>query len=221
MFQPLKHKNEIAGFEKRVNNAIFFFGTKHAPKELLPQLYPDLKFAFLKQVHGNEVVWGNEQQIQTADAQATNMKNLALVIQTADCVPLLFAGRDHVAAAHAGWRGIAARIVNTTAKFLNGKHVHEAAIGPHIGRTSFEVGNDVAEQLNQVAHGDGAINQHPDPSKKYVDLHLIARRQLHQEFNPGLTIESVDGDTFTSPLYHSYRRGKNRGERQFSFVALV
>lgn len=217
MFQPRHHENEIVGFEGKAKDALFFFGTKHCTREMLNQLFPQLTFCFLKQVHGNEIKRANALEAPTADGQFTRDRNHALVIQTADCIPILLSSPKQVMAIHAGWRGLASHIVKMSARVGS---FDRAVIGPHIGADSFEVGLDVANQLKLSTPAD-VILPHPKSDKRKVDLGKIAHAQLKQHLYRQIPIETVEHDTFTSPLFHSYRRDKEKAERQFSFVALV
>jgi YfiH family protein len=220
MFQPFHHNGLVAGFEKRTARALFFFGTRHCSKDLLSEVFPHLQFAFLKQVHGKDIVWADPAKTQTGDGHATRQRNLALVIQTADCMPILFSNGELAVAVHAGWRGIAAEVIPAGIRLFEDQIVETAAIGPHITSQSFEVGNDVAEQLRAAAPIEGTVSQHRDPAKKFADLEKIASHHI-RAFAPRAQIDVVGENTYSSPLFHSYRRGKDKGERQFSFVALL
>ncbi len=217
MFQPRRHKNEIAGFEGRSGDCLVFFGTRHCDRARLAELYPGLKFSFLSQVHGNDIVEAKPELSPKADGLYTGERSHALVIQTADCLPVLLAGREKVIALHAGWRGLAKRIISCASRL---GEFEWAAIGPHIRKESFEVGMDVARELEPIA-GSGAILQHPNPDKRFIDLSFIARKQLLEHFGPDFPVKIMEGDTKVSPLYHSYRRGKDRAGRQFSFIARI
>ena len=86
----------------------------------------------------------------TADAAITRRSHRVCVIQVADCIPVLFAARDGtaVAAAHAGWRGLAAGVLDATVQRLREEFSVEpeglcAWLGPGIAQSHFEVGDDV------------------------------------------------------------------------------
>lgn len=108
----------------------------------------------LKQVHGAEVVtvdtpW-NEGEGPRADALVTRKPGLALGIITADCAPVLFQGDNGaIGAAHAGWRGAYAGVLEATSQALKalGANVIHAAIGPCIHQPSYEVGDELQAQL--------------------------------------------------------------------------
>src|SRR5206468_3185748 len=92
------------------------------------------------------------------DAATTNLPGVILAVQTADCVPILLSDVNGtaVAAVHAGWRGTAAHIAETTVLKLRHKFSIEpndliASIGPHIGVCCYEVGDDVVEAIGNPA----------------------------------------------------------------------
>ena len=115
--------------------------------------------AWLTQVHGNRVIRlesGTATQGRAgvgavaADAAVTRVAGQVCVIQVADCLPVLFAARDGsvVGAAHAGWRGLAAGVLENTIAALGVPPSQLLAwIGPGIGQANFEVGPEVREAL--------------------------------------------------------------------------
>ena len=121
-------------------------------------------FVWLRQVHGANVLRLTaqhlglpSQDLPAADAAWTTERGLACHVGAADCMPVLFALRDGsaVAAAHAGWRGLAAGVVEATVKALCSGTGAQAAdlqvwLGPRIGPRQFEVGADV---LAAFGHG--------------------------------------------------------------------
>ncbi len=128
--------------------------------------------AWLSQVHGNHVVRLDAladagaatdpavapAAIATADAAVTTSIGRVCVIQVADCVPVLLSARDGsvVGAAHAGWRGLAAGVLEATVAAMGVPAAQLLAwIGPSIGQENFEVGSEVREALIGAA-GAGA-----------------------------------------------------------------
>jgi YfiH family protein len=117
----------------------------------------------LRQVHGAAVVEAGQAALPDADIIVTNRTDLAVVVQAADCVPLLVVDTRSgaVAAAHAGWRGLAAQVPVETVKALNrfyGSRPEDllAALGPAIGRCCYEVGEDVREAMARLAGFDSS-----------------------------------------------------------------
>ncbi|MFK7864773.1 MAG: peptidoglycan editing factor PgeF [Pseudohongiellaceae bacterium] len=106
-------------------------------------------FQWLDQVHGVDVHRArNVIEPPRADALVTDQVNLACCVLTADCLPVFFASKegDEVAIAHAGWRGLAAGIIESTiAKMRTPAKNLIAYLGPAIGPCHFEVGSDVVD----------------------------------------------------------------------------
>jgi YfiH family protein len=113
---------------------------------------PD-QWAVVDQVHGNTVavadVAGN---LGEADGLVTTRRGLPVAIGTADCVPVAIVGTDSVAMVHAGWRGVAARIVAVAmARVSDLGPVQTVVVGPHIGPCCYEVGDDVVGAIGGFA----------------------------------------------------------------------
>jgi YfiH family protein len=117
--------------------------------------------AWLTQMHGAAVSRlepGNEPTL-TGDAVVTAEADRVCVIQVADCLPVLFAARDGsvVGAAHAGWRGLAAGVLENSVATLGVPPAELMAwIGPGIGPAHFEVGPEVRDALVRAAPENGA-----------------------------------------------------------------
>ena len=216
------HDGEFIGYRATAGNAEFFFGSKHLPRAELVAHWPGTEFAFLKQVHGNRVVEANANETIEADAHFTSNRNLALVSQTADCVPILLSAPDKICAVHSGWRSTALNIVKAVKEAAGDFKV--AAIGPHILMTSFEVGKDVAEKLLAASPAGTKPNQlvypHDDQDKCYFDLAELVRLQLRDAFGDDLLILEALEDTKTSVHFASFRRDKDQAGRQYSFVVM-
>jgi YfiH family protein len=107
--------------------------------------------AWLSQVHGTAVAdldTPRTPQVGSADAAVTGARGAACVIMVADCLPVLFASRDgkRIGAAHAGWRGLAAGVLeNTVAALGVAPRELQAWLGPAILQANFEVGPDVRD----------------------------------------------------------------------------
>jgi hypothetical protein len=137
---------------------------------------------WLRQVHGNTVVEADTVTAPVeADGAFTRTPGVVCVVQMADCMPVLFAADDGsvVAAAHAGWRGLAAGVLeNTIASMdIDPGRLH-AWLGPAIGPSRFEVGDEVRQAfLAQSPEASAAFVPHA-PGKWLADLFLLARQRL-------------------------------------------
>jgi YfiH family protein len=99
------------------------------------------KLAQGRQVHGTRVVVDGEGG-EDADGQVTTRPGVAAIVLVADCLPVALAGRDAAGVVHAGWRGLAAGVLEAGVAALGDSPV-AAAIGPGIGPCCYEVGDDV------------------------------------------------------------------------------
>lgn len=140
--------------------------------------------AWLDQVHSNVAVIADHwPQPPRADACVATSRGQVCVVLTADCLPVLFCSRDgtRVAAAHAGWRGLAAGILDNTVRLLSvpGKELL-AWMGPAISQPAFEVGDDVRSVF--LARDSGAAPAFaPNARQRWqCDLYELARRNLAQ-----------------------------------------
>ncbi|MBK5935675.1 peptidoglycan editing factor PgeF [Halorhodospira sp. 9621] len=139
---------------------------------------------WLEQVHGTEVVAAHRVAPGArADAAWTDRAGVVCAVLTADCLPVLLAAGDGraVAAAHAGWRGLAAGILEAVVAALPvpAGELH-AWLGPAIGPDAFEVGPEVAEALRarDPAAAEGLTPAAGD--RWYADLYSLARSRLRQ-----------------------------------------
>ena len=145
------------------------------------------------------------------DALVTSTARAALMVYTADCVPVLVASSDgrRVAAIHAGWRGLVAGVIEAALVHFEGPGA-VAAIGACLSRERCEMGPEVAERF--VDAGLGAV-VHPGPGDRArVDVRQAARLQL--ERGGVARIDVADGCTWTDQaLFHSHRRDVTHGNR--------
>jgi polyphenol oxidase len=188
--------------------------------------------AWLSQVHGDVVLDAAAvaagDHPPEADASFASAPGVVCAILTADCLPVLFcdAGGAVVAAAHAGWRGLAGGVLARTVRAMRGAGAGEilAWLGPAIGPRQFEVGADVlrAFQANaanpaELRAVNAAFNPLPGRADKYLaDIYALARAALAKE-----GVERVAGGhlcTVSEPArFYSYRRDGVTG-RQASLI---
>lgn len=137
---------------------------------------------WLEQVHGREVVElaGAVPHALRADAVFTRERGRVCAVMTADCLPVLIAAAHGsvVAAVHAGWRGLAAGVLEAALDAMREPGGLVAWIGPAIGAAAFEVGDEVREAFVARESGDAAAFVPAAPGKWRADLAWLARRRL-------------------------------------------
>lgn len=178
-----------------------------------------IKPAWLQQVHGIAVAHADPGIVATADASWTATPGIACTAMTADCLPALFCNRagTRVAAAHAGWRGLAAGVLEATLDTLDVPAEDVLVwLGPAIGPKAFEVGPEVREVfINQLPEAAEAFVPSDNAGKFMADIYLLARLRLAER---GVTAVYGGGFcTVTDPRFFSYRRASRTGR----FASLV
>jgi YfiH family protein len=188
--------------------------------------------AWLTQVHGNLVLdaaeVGSNEPAPVADASFATARGAVCAILTADCLPVLLSDAQGgvVAAAHAGWRGLAGGVLSETLAAMRARGAGEilAWLGPAIGLRQFEVGSDVFKAFmdgvvddfgaTQVAAAFAALEGRP--GKYLADIYALARCALAQD-----GVQRIAGGqycTVSEPLrFYSYRRDGITG-RQASLI---
>jgi YfiH family protein len=178
---------------------------------------------WLAQVHGCEVAdAGKAAPGCAADAALTRAPGQVCAVMTADCLPVLLCDRRGraVAAAHAGWRGLAAGVIERTVAALGADSDEVLAwLGPAIGPEAFEVGGEVREAF--VADDpDAAVEFRARGTGKWLaDLYGLARRRLGRAgvgrvYGGGLC-------TYGDPArFYSFRRDGATG-RMASLIWLI
>lgn len=175
--------------------------------------------AWLQQVHGIAVAHADPGIVATADASWTATPGIACTAMTADCLPALFCDRagTRVAAAHAGWRGLAAGVLEATLDSLDVPAAEVLVwLGPAIGPQAFEVGPEVREVfIDQLPAAVDAFVPSHNAGKFMADIYLLARLRLAAR---GVTAVYGGGFcTVTDPRFFSYRRASRTGR----FASLV
>ncbi|GMV28447.1 MAG: hypothetical protein AMXMBFR59_05720 [Rhodanobacteraceae bacterium] len=153
-----------------------------------------------------------------ADAVYTNRPGLVCAVQTADCLPVLLVSDDgrEVAAVHAGWRGLAAGIIESAVGHFAASPARlRAWLGPAIAGSSYEVGDEVrAAFLAHDARSADAFRA-TRPGHWLCDLYALARQRL-----AGASVVQVHGggfDTFSDARFYSHRRARPTGR----FASLI
>ena len=187
-------------------------------KEILEGVVPE-KPVWLRQVHGTRVIDADPRpHLAQADASVARTTGTVCAVRMADCMPVLFSDADGtvVGAAHAGWRGLAAGVLEATLDAMGtppGKTL--AWLGPAIGPDAYEVGEDVRAAFAGYESAFAATR----PGHWLLDLYAVARRRLEKK---GVT--QVYGGTCCtysdSKRFFSYRRGRAR-ERMAALIWLA
>jgi hypothetical protein len=178
---------------------------------------------WLRQVHGTAVIdMDSSRSDAVADAAITRSSNRPCAVQVADCLPVLFADRSAtvVGAAHAGWRGLAAGVLEATiaAMGVPGEEIL-AWLGPAIGPRSYEVGDEVRAVFLGHDEAASAAFSPTRPGHWLLDLCLVARQRLYAK-----SVRSLYGGGLCTYLdsdrFYSYRRDGPTG-RMAAFIWLA
>jgi YfiH family protein len=178
---------------------------------------------YLNQVHGCRVVRLSQRDAQAAaspidaDASLTTERGIACAVQVADCLPVLLAAPGGVAAAHAGWRGLAAGVLEATLVALCeatgcAPDAVEVWLGPCIGARQFEVGDDVRRAFGHDRQaGASAVRFAPLGRGQWLaDLPMLARDRL-----VAAGVVSISGGTWCTvedaSRFFSFRRDRLTG----------
>lgn len=184
-------------------------------RSLLRSLLP-AEPAWLTQVHGTRVLdAATVSGAPEADASIATRPGVVCAIMTADCMPVLLADAQGrvVGAAHAGWRGLAAGVLENTVAAMRDAGAGDilAWLGPGIGPQAFEVGGDVRDAFAHLGEASGAAFAHAAQTGKFLaDLPLLARLALARA-----GVSQVAGGTdctlSDARRFYSYRRDRVTG----------
>jgi polyphenol oxidase len=177
---------------------------------------------WLRQVHGSGV-WVADSPAPAidppeADAAVTTHSGQVLAVLTADCLPVLFCASDgsEVAVVHAGWRGLAAGVIEATlASMQTRPSAIVAWLGPAIGPSSYEVGEEVREAFLDIDAEAGDAFAATRSGHWHCDLYRLARLRLSTS-----GVQQIAGggfDTRVDPRFYSYRRDPRCGR----FASLI
>ena len=218
------HKDERQAYRSVSFDRIPWLEHGFGTRDTLP-LAGEWRIVSLKQIHSDRILKVDFEEgcAGSADALITSRAGVLLTIRTADCLPILIAGRDRrvIAAIHAGWKGAAAGIVQAAVQRLTGEFLAdpaemEAVIGPGIGPCCYEVGEDVARRfvrfLPDLRIHDG---------KTRLDLAEVNRRQLLMAGLRQKRIHAGAPCTCCHPEeFHSYRRNHTDAGRMISVIGI-
>jgi YfiH family protein len=182
---------------------------------------------WLNQVHGAAVVDAAQMPSgAVADASFADAPNVVCVVSIADCMPVLFADASGrcVGVAHAGWRGLAAGVIQATARAMRERLENPGAellayLGPAIGPRHFEVGAEVRDAMQANLPDARSAFAVQSDGKFLADLFALGRQALDQA-----GINRVYGGldcTFSDPArFYSFRRDRTTG-RHAALIWLV
>lgn len=182
----------------------------------------------MDQVHGTRVEWLTacpQDELSKTDGLATQQDGMNLVIQTADCAPvILYDPVQHsIAAVHVGWRGLVGGIIPQALQTLTQHHTQPAdllvGIGPTICQACYEIGDDVKQALDGLPGGAPSILRKED--KWTVDLQKEVQNQLVQQGVNPQQIEIMRVCTKEHvEIFASWRRD-HRNQRFYTYIRLV
>ena len=189
--------DETANVERNRTRLISELGLSESPR-------------WLNQVHGRRIVSvDGPGDPLTADGAVASVPNVACVVMTADCLPILLCDRtgQHIGAVHAGWRGLASGVIAGAVDTLVSCGADRAGLlawlGPAIGPDAYEVGRDVYDAAQAADAGSALMAG--SPGHWQLDLYAFARRRLHAS-----GVEQIYGGdfcTYADPRrFFSYRR---------------
>ena len=189
---------------------------------------------WLRQVHGVDVARfehagmdrddGDAPEELEADASVTSTLGAVLAILTADCLPVVFAAQDgsEIAAAHAGWRGLADGVLEATlAAMRTPAHDVVAWLGPSAGPQAYEIGQEVFDAfVSRNARAEEAFVA-TRPGHWRVDLYLLAKQRLVDAGMSRLDLHGGGLCTISEPArFFSHRRDQRTG-RMATLVWIV
>lgn len=172
---------------------------------------------WLRQVHGTQVIRCDATAVPAvepvADAAVSSVPGVVLAVLTADCLPVLLAAQDgaEIGAAHAGWRGLAAGILeNTVAAMATESSRLVAWLGPAAGPAAYEVGEEVFTAfVDPDPHAREAFVA-TRPGHWRVDLYRLARQRLAAAGVP--QVHGGELCTISDPQrFYSHRRDARTG----------
>lgn len=155
-----------------------------------------------KQIHSNIAMLIDDDQfcgeILECDALITNIPGVLIGVNTADCVPIILCdlSKKYVAAIHSGWRGALSGVVDATLEKMKSLGCSDivCGIGPCIKQKSFDVGNEIIENVDK---------KYIDDEKRFDITMYVSDKLIAHGVRD---ISKIDIDTFTNNEYFSYRR---------------
>ena len=165
-----------------------------------------IKFiASMNQTHSDVVTFVKSPRVYESDGIYTEKPKLGLVVQTADCMPILLIDKKRIGAIHSGWRGLKNNIVEKAIKKFNVNQL-SISIGPHAQSCCYEIKEDVKKYFN-------------DYTEVRDDMFFLNMSQVLKDLSEeqGFQLEISSICTICNSSYNSYRENKT-SKRQFGFI---
>lgn len=209
------------------------FGTKHWTDSDFERKDDLARFKrlSLKQTHSNlvRVIRSIHDSPLEGDAMVTDRPGILLVIETADCLPVLMVDveKKAIAAVHCGWMGTKKRILQKTvitmvSSFGSAPESLLVAMGPCIAPSCYEVGEDVLSEFARAGLSADVFQKHPQRRNKYfLDLNKANRTQLAELGVKEENMATVDLCTHCDDSLLSYRRDRKTERRLVNFIGLI
>lgn len=165
----------------------------------------DLEIASMEQSHSDVSIEVDTTGTYKADGLITNKKKLALVVKTADCMPVIITDEKKIGIVHIGWKGLENKIFHKTILNFNLSKL-KVSIGPHAQKCCYEVKEDLKLKFSKYCINVG--------DKIYLDLSMEIKEFCTKN---NIDIEISKICTIENEKYNSYRRDKTKN-RQRSIV---
>lgn len=194
-------------------------------RSIVAQLVPSDP-VWLKQVHGTEVADADTAEDEPeADAAVSVKPGVVCTVMTADCLPVLLANREGTAvgAVHAGWKSLAAGIIQKTIRVMRERAPEStgfvAWLAPRIGPEAFEVGPDVREAMREhLPEADRAFVP-GEGDRLMCDLAMLAKMALATEGVGEEDVFDCGLSTYSHPRrFYSFRRDGEKSGRHAAMI---
>jgi YfiH family protein len=165
-----------------------------------------IKFiASMNQTHSDVVTFVKSPRVYDSDGIYTEKPKLGLVVQTADCMPILLIDKKRIGAIHSGWRGLKNNIVEKAIKKFDVNQL-SISIGPHAQSCCYEIKEDVKKYFN-------------DYTEVRDDMFFLNMSQVLKDLSEeqGFQLEISSICTICNSSYNSYRENKT-SKRQFGVI---
>ena len=161
--------------------------------------------ASMNQTHSDVVTFVKSPRVYDSDGIYTEKPKLGLVVQTADCMPILLNDKKRIGAIHSGWRGLKNNIVEKAIKKFDVNQL-SISIGPHAQSCCYEIKEDVKKYFN-------------DYTEVRDDMFFLNMSQVLKDLSEeqGFQLEISSICTICNSSYNSYRENKT-SKRQFGFI---